>query len=115
MTFYFSHSKAEALLRASKSVWFFDKKILESNYEQMINVLGTPFCSEIFLHESNIYIMAREELIKKGIECLQVYDAFFVRKSETSQEEVYSIIKECAQSYYQNVYLKFFRKEIYNH
>lgn len=50
---------------------------LLSYRHKMLKVLGPSFQSEIFLHESCIYMHTLYELVKQGWQVAQVYDGFY--------------------------------------
>ena len=60
--------------------------------------------NSIFLHESCIYLGVREELAKRGIRVIQVYDGFYFKHGEVP-EDMGKIIKDSAMYYY-NTYIK---------
>ncbi len=64
--------------------------------------LGDSFGSEIFLHESCIYIDVFKRLREEGYQVIQCYDGFFLKGWLTARQEarVWSLIRECAESYY---------------
>jgi hypothetical protein len=68
----------------------------------MIAAIGKSYGSEIFLHESCIYIDVFSALIERGYRVIQIYDGFFIKGilSEEEQTEIHSIIKACAEAYY---------------
>jgi hypothetical protein len=74
-------------------------------YDSMVNTIGQPYGSEIFMHESNIYILVRDYLSREypELKLAQVYDAFiFTDKSLLL--ELSGIIKSEAYNYYFNYY-----------
>lgn len=67
-------------------------------YKQAIeNVLGTLYDSEIFLHESCIYMNVLKVLKESGFDCLQCYDGFYTDKEVINIE---NIIKQESMKYY---------------
>lgn len=55
--------------------------------------------TEYFLHESCIYLDVMYELrVNRGIDCKQVYDAFYFKKGEMP-EDMEEIIVKCAEEY----------------
>ena len=54
--------------------------------ESMHKTLNTTkfIGSEIFIYESNLHILIREKFLNKGIECINVYDGFYFKKSKVS-------------------------------
>ena len=67
------------------------------------NVLGKSDYSEIFFHESNIYMEVLNELLEQGFFVWQVYDCWFAHKDGVTQSEyqklVSQIVKEKADNY----------------
>lgn len=70
--------------------------------DSMIAAIGRSYGSEIFLHESCIYIDVFAALVKRGFRLIQVYDGFFIKGilAESETAEIHSIIKSCAEAYY---------------
>lgn len=66
-------------------------------------VEGEPLGSEIFYHESNIYLEVTKRLLDEGYFVWQVYDCWYARKAGTTQKEfenyVSSIVKDIAIKY----------------
>ena len=59
---------------------------------KMTDIIGEPFDSEIFLHESCIYMQLVNELFKLGFDVIQVYDGFYVRNRDDVNEEQFNDI-----------------------
>ena len=77
--------------------------VMKSYKESIEETLGgIDYDSEIFLHESCIYLDVLFELLKRGYDVLQIYDAFYTNKKI---EDIEEIIKEKAIKYY-NKYIK---------
>lgn len=76
------------------------EKIINQILANLKNLKIAEVGSEIFLHESCIYLLVRKELANRGIKCCQVYDSFYFRKSEMPTD-IANIVKECALKYYQ--------------
>ena len=59
--------------------------------------------TEIFLHESCIYLDVLKELLDNGFFCWECYDAFYARKEGVTQEEfekyVEALVEEKANAY----------------
>ena len=55
--------------------------------------------TSVFLHESCIYLEVRNELFKRGIEVVQVYDGFYFKKG-TLPPDMDEIIQRAASKYY---------------
>lgn len=72
-----------------------------------INVLGESDFSEIFFHESNIYMEVLNELLEQGFFVWQVYDCWFAHKDGVTQSEyqelVSQIVKEKADRYIKKI------------
>ena len=70
--------------------------------------LGRSWGSEIFLHESCIYLDAFAALLRRGYRVIQVYDAFFLQGNLSAAEvaEVQWVIKSCAEDYYKRYICK---------
>lgn len=51
-------------------------------HKQMTTVIGQTYDSEIFLHESCIYMDLQKELLERGFDVTVVYDGFYVGKRE---------------------------------
>lgn len=64
---------------------------LEELHKKMFDVIGEGFDSEIFLHESCIYMELQRELLRRGHDVTIIYDGFYV-EAYTSEEE---FAKEC--------------------
>ena len=62
---------------------------------KMTDIIGQPFDSEIFLHESCIYMQLVDELFKLGFDVIQVYDGFYVRnRDDVNQEQFNDIVND---------------------
>ena len=70
--------------------------------DSMIAAIGRSYGSEIFLHESCIYLDVFAALVKRGFRLIQIYDGFFLKGilSEEETAEIHNIIKQCAEAYY---------------
>ena len=65
----------------------------------MTDIIGQPFDSEIFLHESCIYMQLVDELFKLGFDVIQVYDGFYVRnRDDVNQEQFNDIVNDLLDS-----------------
>ena len=70
------------------------------------SIIGpTTIGKDIFIHESNIYLLVGEELMNRGIDFLQCYDGFYFRKGERP-EDMAEIVKSKAEEYYRVYYSK---------
>ena len=54
--------------------------------------------TEVFLHESCIYMDVYKELLSRGIHCIQVYDAFYMAKGDLPSD-IDSIVYRCMREY----------------
>jgi len=114
MYLYFSGTKKNAIRNIRNVLDRVDKiniphkdfeRVLDAMYDSMVNTIGQPYGSEIFMHESNIYILVRDYLSREypELKLAQVYDAFiFTDKSLLL--ELSGIIKSEAYNYYSNYY-----------
>lgn len=67
--------------------------------------------NEVFIHESNIYLMVLNKFIDAGAKVYEVYDSFYWNKdSGITKETVDEWVKECAE-YYINHYEELMAKE----
>ena len=67
--------------------------------------------NQVFIHESNIYLMVLNKFIDAGAKVYQVYDSFYWNKdSGITSEQVSEWVKECAE-YYINNYDEIMAKE----
>lgn len=68
------------------------------------NIIGpTTIGKDIFIHESNIYLLVCEELMNRGIDFAQCYDGFYFRKGERPADMA-EIVKSKAEEYYRVYY-----------
>lgn len=58
--------------------------------------------NELFIHESNVYLLVLQELYKRNIRCYEVYDSFYYDKTKISETELIEIIKQKAEFYANN-------------
>lgn len=62
---------------------------------KMHDIIGSSFDSEVFLHESCIYMQLVNELFKIGFDVIQVYDGFFLRKRDNvTQDNLNAVIND---------------------
>ena len=59
---------------------------------------GNTFGSEVFFHESCIYLDVLYELLKKGFDVLQIYDAFYSKKEGMSNEEFETLVRQIVKT-----------------
>ena len=58
---------------------------------------------EIFVHESNIYLLVLQKFMQAGVKVVEVYDSFYWdRNSGITIKQVENWVKECAEYYYSN-------------
>lgn len=68
------------------------------DYKKAITAtIGPSLDSEIFLHESCIYIDVQQQLLLRGYNNVQVYDGFYTGENV---EDICNIVKTCAINYY---------------
>lgn len=67
-------------------------------FYKMRQEIGTSFLSEIFMHETCIYDMVLEKILKKNIKCFTVYDCFYI-EDKITEKEFYNIIRQCSEEY----------------
>lgn len=58
--------------------------------------------NELFIHESNVYLLVLQELYRRNIRCYEVYDSFYYDKTKISENKLVEIIKEKAEFYTNN-------------
>ena len=75
------------------------KDVLQQARDNMFNVIGSSYRSEIFLHESCIYTQVAHKIRQMGYSLIQIYDGFFTNK-RLDEKEFDEIVKECALDYY---------------
>ena len=85
-----------------------DKSIDEvmKRFKQAVEVAegGTTMDSEVFYHESCVYMDVLKELLERGFKVWEVYDSWYAKKDNVSQEEydrtVEEILQEKTDRYY---------------
>lgn len=77
--------------------------VLKSELESIIG--PTIIGKEIFIHESNIYLLVCEELMNRNIDFAQCYDGFYFRKGEMPADMA-ELVKSKAEEYYREYYSK---------
>lgn len=113
MRLYFSSSEAQTThqLHRRKMIGDWERqhggkksaeRIIGQARNTMICAIGKTYESEIFLHESAIYIDVFSELVRRGYRVIQIYDCFYIRGILSASEiaSIHSIIKDCAEAYY---------------
>jgi hypothetical protein len=105
-TVYFTSTAREAARR------FIERKQLDNYNEELLNifgdlktkitdVIGKSYNSEIFMHESCIYIDAMKRMMDIGYKVLPIYDCFcFNKQLETDMGLIDSCINAAAKDYY---------------
>lgn len=76
--------------------------------QSMENFTGRSFDSEIFLHESLMYIDFVYALRKKKVDVVQIYDGFYFSRKDLIDVE--SLMRQTAANYYKD-YMEFVRSE----
>ncbi len=76
------------------------KDVLQEARDNMLNVIGSSYRSEIFLHESCIYTQVAHKIRQMGYRLIQIYDGFFTNKP-LDEKTFDEIVKKCALDYYQ--------------
>lgn len=66
-------------------------------FDNMRQVIGQTYGSEIFLHESCIYMLLMNKLLNKGFLVTQVYDGFYC--NDEIEQICLEILPECANEY----------------
>ena len=67
--------------------------------ESMRGFTGDKFFNEVFLHESLMYIDFVYTLRDMGIDVVQIYDGFYLRKGLVDEQELEWMMRECAMKY----------------
>ena len=75
------------------------KDVLQEARDNMLNVIGSSYRSEIFLHESCIYTQVAHKIRQMGYRLIQIYDGFFTNKP-LDEKTFDEIVKKCALDYY---------------
>lgn len=113
MRIYFGGSVKQIVDKAIKSKDYPDltadkKERITENITELKEAIdeycGVADGNSIFLHESCIYLGVREELFKRNIRVIQVYDGFYFAK-DTLPDDMSDIIKNSAY-HYLNTYIK---------
>lgn len=79
-----------------KDEWNFVDETMTNFQKAIVDTLGSTYGSEIFFHESCIYMMVLEELLNRGIKVVQIYDGFYTDKPV---EDMNELIEKCANEY----------------
>lgn len=84
--------------------------VIEDMQNRMLNTIGPSWDSEIFLHESCIYMDLLESLLRDGIDVVQVYDGFYVKKNQVITSN--KILSDICQSKLKDIISKYKSKYI---
>ena len=79
----------------------YEKEFLKL-YFKLREKIGVSWNSEIFLHESCIYTLVKNELLRKGFKCILVYDAFYIDKY-LDEDSFKRIVEKCARKYFKRL------------
>lgn len=114
---YFERSVATATNNAKKYIEDRGHSIGKeelSNYLSNINkaitsCFGKSLGSEVFFHESNVYILALEKLLNDGFDVVTCFDSFYAHKKGVSQKDFNSymdkLLEDCAFKYLEMLHL----------
>ena len=75
----------------------YTKAVMTAYVAAIKETLGNTYDSEIFLHESCIYLQVAKIIRERGIKLVQIYDGFYTDKKV---EDIEDIVKEVAEKYY---------------
>lgn len=109
MSLYFEKSVGTLythVINKTASLRMYDADLIRSSLEElhkkMFEVIGDGYDSEIFLHESCIYMELQKELLRRGHDVTVIYDGFYVEAYTTEEEfsrECCDILKKVALNY----------------
>lgn len=74
--------------------------IVQEARRRMFDAIGPGYGSEIFLHESCIYVKALRKLMERGEKAILVYDCFYLLDSSLTARDVEKVVREAANEYY---------------
>lgn len=74
--------------------------VVQEARRRMFDAVGPGYGSEIFLHESAIYVRALRKLLERGERAILVYDCFYVIDSNLTARDVERVVREAAEEYY---------------
>ena len=81
----------------------FTKLVFTNLREAAEKCFGKFLGSEVFYHESNIYILALEKLLEDGYDVVTCFDSFYARKDGVKQRDfdyyMDNLLEECAMKY----------------
>lgn len=75
--------------------------VVQEARRRMFAAIGPGYGSEIFLHESCIYVRALRKLLERGEKAVLVYDCFYCLDTTMTARDVEKVVKETADEYYQ--------------
>lgn len=75
--------------------------VVQEARRRMFDAIGPGYGSEIFLHESCIYVKAIRKLMERGEKAVLVYDCFYLIDSSLTSRDVERVVREAAAEYYQ--------------
>lgn len=81
----------------------YTKAVMTAYVGAIKETLGDTYDSEIFLHESCIYLEVAKIIRERGIKLVQIYDGFYTDKKV---EDIEDIVKEVAERYYREYITK---------
>lgn len=81
----------------------FTNLVFSNLREAAEHCFGSFLGSEVFFHESNIYIMALEKLLEDGYDVVTCFDSFYARKDGVKQRDfgyyMDNLLEKCAYDY----------------
>lgn len=108
------HIKRQISLRTetyNAEEWDFVDDYMKLFYKAIEHILGSlKHGSEVFFHESCIYMEVEREILKSGYSLMRVYDGFYTDKEV---EGIKNIIKNIAERYYNKYVSKNKIKKVY--
>ena len=81
----------------------YTKAVMTAYVGAIKETLGDTYDSEIFLHESCIYLQVAKRIRERGIKLVQIYDGFYTDKKV---EDIEEIVKEVAEKYYREYIIR---------
>lgn len=112
-TVYFTSTATEAARR------YIDRKKLDNNNQELLNIfddlktkitniIGKSYNSEIFMHESCIYIDTIKRMMYLGYKVLPIYDCFCFNKVFDKEHDIdMSLMRSCINAAAEDYYNKF--------
>ena len=89
----------------------YTKAVMIAYVSAIKETIGQTYDSEIFLHESCIYLEVAKIIRERGIKLVQIYDGFYTDKKV---EDIEDIVKEVAEKYYREYIIREEEKHIYH-